>query len=259
LGDAAKLEAVRAQLKVPRRVLCCGRACAVVLDVLCGCGCSRTLALRQKNHAPPRNCHTTDSSAPAEPHQNQLPPKTQKQTKNQRADLSAEQLKVLRLLERSFAVNILETDAARAMKERLNSLEAALAETRNAMELGYVDEGGAAVPGSSVVLRNVSALDGEKRDSCLTSRAHHRRRCLLPPPLPHTRTKKNTTNTPPFATTTGDARQRRRAGAAQRIRRAALDRPRHRRPLLRGGQAAQPPRARLGRVRGLLRLQGGSA
>ena len=85
---------------------------------------------------------------------NTRPPPHKKTT--QRADLSPEQQKVLRVLERTFSVHILESDAARAMKERLNTLEAELAERRNAMDLSYVDEAGATVPGSSVVLRNVS-------------------------------------------------------------------------------------------------------
>ena len=91
---------------------------------------------------------------PKKQHQTRGPRHTKKTT--QRADLSPEQQKVLRVLERTFSVHILESDAARAMKERLNTLEAELAERRNAMDLSYVDEAGATVPGSSVVLRNVS-------------------------------------------------------------------------------------------------------
>ncbi|WIA33193.1 hypothetical protein OEZ86_006339 [Tetradesmus obliquus] len=81
----------------------------------------------------------------------------------QRGDLSEEQRKVLGVLERTFGCYITEDPAAAALKARLNEAEAALAEARNTMQLGYSDpESGAFTTASSVQLRNLMRVaEGE--------------------------------------------------------------------------------------------------
>lgn len=67
-------------------------------------------------------------------------------------------------MEKTFGCYITEQPEARALKERLNTLEAELAKERNAMALGYADPaaGGAFVKASSVQLRtNMRVSDQE--------------------------------------------------------------------------------------------------
>lgn len=55
----------------------------------------------------------------------------------QEPGLSEQQRHVLTVMERTFACYIIEKPEAKAIKERLNELEAELAAHRNAMPLGY--------------------------------------------------------------------------------------------------------------------------
>lgn len=112
LADPSRLTAVREQLKV--RMLCCG---------LPGC-----LSLH-----PIRTCHALHTP----PARRRPPPAARLLL--QRPDLSAEQRKVLRVMEHTFATYITEDPAAAGLKEKLNGAEAALAAARNGMALGYTD------------------------------------------------------------------------------------------------------------------------
>jgi hypothetical protein len=58
---------------------------------------------------------------------------------SQRDDLSADQRKVLEVMQRTFATYITEQPEAVSLKEKLNEAEAALAGARNKMKLGYTD------------------------------------------------------------------------------------------------------------------------
>lgn len=53
--------------------------------------------------------------------------------------MTSEQLKVLKIFERTFQCYIIEEPSAKALKERLNTLEAELSEARNLLALGYND------------------------------------------------------------------------------------------------------------------------
>eukprot|EP00877_Chromochloris_zofingiensis_P006150 jgi/Chrzof1/1789/Cz10g21060.t1 len=81
----------------------------------------------------------------------------------QRADLSADQRKVLAIMERTFKTYITEDQTAIELKEKLNQLEAKLAENRNKMNLGYTDPvSGEYKRASSVQLRTqLKANDNE--------------------------------------------------------------------------------------------------
>ncbi|KAJ3111583.1 hypothetical protein HDU96_005547 [Phlyctochytrium bullatum] len=86
-----------------------------------------------------------------------------------RPDLTAEQRKVLAIFERTFKCYIIQDKSALEIRSKINELEAALAESRNKMQLGYVDpttkEFKAA---SSVQLRNLmrTSPDEELRKAC---------------------------------------------------------------------------------------------
>jgi hypothetical protein len=54
-------------------------------------------------------------------------------------ELSPEQQKVLKVMERTFTTHIMDNPAAVALKEELNALEAELSAARNTMALGYKD------------------------------------------------------------------------------------------------------------------------
>eukprot|EP00878_Enallax_costatus_P001069 GHUV01001206.1.p1 GENE.GHUV01001206.1~~GHUV01001206.1.p1 ORF type:complete len:671 (+),score=225.42 GHUV01001206.1:78-2090(+) len=83
----------------------------------------------------------------------------------QRSDLSAEQRKVLQVLERTFKCYITEDPAAGSLKEKLNDAEAKLAQARNTMNLGYTDvESGSFKAASSVQLRNLMRV-AEQEDT----------------------------------------------------------------------------------------------
>ncbi|GFR51274.1 hypothetical protein Agub_g13582 [Astrephomene gubernaculifera] len=71
-------------------------------------------------------------------------------------ELSAEeQARVLRIMERTFGCYITEDPRAAELKEKINSMEAELAQARNQMSLGYTDPAsGTFRPASSVQLRN---------------------------------------------------------------------------------------------------------
>ena len=53
--------------------------------------------------------------------------------------MTSDQEKVLKIFERTFLCYIIEDPSAKDVKERLNTLEAELAESRNLLTLGYKD------------------------------------------------------------------------------------------------------------------------
>ncbi|KAG2444565.1 hypothetical protein HXX76_001310 [Chlamydomonas incerta] len=89
--------------------------------------------------------------------------------KTGKAQLTAEQEKVLRIMERTFGCYILEEPAAAALKEKINSLEAGLSQSRNTMSLGYTDPAsGEFKKASSVQLRNTMRVSDDEatRKAC---------------------------------------------------------------------------------------------
>ncbi|KAG2489329.1 hypothetical protein HYH03_012161 [Edaphochlamys debaryana] len=83
--------------------------------------------------------------------------------------LSEDQAKALRIMERTFACYITEDPKAAAIKEKINQLEAALAQSRNTMKLGYTDpSSGEHRAASSVQLRNTMRVadDEATRKAC---------------------------------------------------------------------------------------------
>eukprot|EP00195_Chlamydomonas_chlamydogama_P009741 CAMPEP_0202900574 /NCGR_PEP_ID=MMETSP1392-20130828/11915_1 /ASSEMBLY_ACC=CAM_ASM_000868 /TAXON_ID=225041 /ORGANISM="Chlamydomonas chlamydogama, Strain SAG 11-48b" /LENGTH=623 /DNA_ID=CAMNT_0049586991 /DNA_START=175 /DNA_END=2046 /DNA_ORIENTATION=- len=90
--------------------------------------------------------------------------------KLQEPGLSAEQVKVLRIMERTFQCYIMEDGQAKELKERLNTLEAELAAARNEMALGYKDPkaGGEFKKASSVQLANTMRVNDDEatRKAC---------------------------------------------------------------------------------------------
>lgn len=87
----------------------------------------------------------------------------------QQCDVTPEQTRVLQLFERTLLCYIVEDPAAVALKERINVLEAELAEQRNRMNLGYTNAAGEFVKASSVQLRNTMRTSDSHavRLSCL--------------------------------------------------------------------------------------------
>eukprot|EP00197_Chlamydomonas_leiostraca_P012787 CAMPEP_0202859018 /NCGR_PEP_ID=MMETSP1391-20130828/1317_1 /ASSEMBLY_ACC=CAM_ASM_000867 /TAXON_ID=1034604 /ORGANISM="Chlamydomonas leiostraca, Strain SAG 11-49" /LENGTH=626 /DNA_ID=CAMNT_0049538015 /DNA_START=77 /DNA_END=1957 /DNA_ORIENTATION=- len=78
--------------------------------------------------------------------------------------LTPEQEGVLRIMEKTFKCYITEDPRAKALKEQLNELEAALAGARNTMALGYKDPaaGGAFKKASSVQLRDLMRVSDDE-------------------------------------------------------------------------------------------------
>jgi hypothetical protein len=85
-------------------------------------------------------------------------------------DLTPEQLKALKIFERTLMCNIIEDPVSRELRETINRLESELAMDRNSMPLGYTDpETGEFKRASSVQLRNtMRTADSEPlRRACL--------------------------------------------------------------------------------------------
>lgn len=77
-----------------------------------------------------------------------------------RPGVTPEQSKVLSIMERTFGCYITEDPRAAELKEKLNSLEAELAQSRNKMSLGIKDPAtGETKPCSSVQLRNMMRVE----------------------------------------------------------------------------------------------------
>ena len=86
-----------------------------------------------------------------------------------KSDITEEQNAVLECFEKTLQCYIIEDSNAVELKARINDLESELAEDRNHMSLGYIDEEGNFVPASSVQLRNImrtSPCEAVRR-SCL--------------------------------------------------------------------------------------------
>jgi Zn-dependent oligopeptidase len=85
------------------------------------------------------------------------------------AEMTEEQKKILACFEKTLLCYIIEDPAAIALKERINELEATLAEHRNRMQLGYTAPDGSFVKASSVQLRNLmrNSDDEAVRAACL--------------------------------------------------------------------------------------------
>lgn len=90
--------------------------------------------------------------------------------KLQNQELTPEQRKILQIFERTFQCYIIEDPAAVELKDRLNTLEAQLAEARNELALGYNDPqaGGEFKKASSVQLRNTMRVSDDEatRKAC---------------------------------------------------------------------------------------------
>ncbi|GAX73907.1 hypothetical protein CEUSTIGMA_g1357.t1 [Chlamydomonas eustigma] len=86
------------------------------------------------------------------------------------ADLTPEQMKVLQIFERTFKCYIIEDLEAKNVKERLNTLEAELSESRNQLALGYKDPqaDGEFKKCSSVQLRSIMRVNDDEatRKAC---------------------------------------------------------------------------------------------
>eukprot|EP00873_Tetraselmis_striata_P035130 jgi/Tetstr1/455394/TSEL_042226.t1 len=83
--------------------------------------------------------------------------------------LTPQQEKVLKIMEKTFASYMIEDPKASALKDKLNSIEAELAQARNTMNLGYTDPATKEfVKASSVQLRNTmrTADVEEQRRAC---------------------------------------------------------------------------------------------
>jgi len=83
--------------------------------------------------------------------------------------LTPQQEKVLKIMEKTFASYMIEDPKASALKDKLNSIEAELAQARNTMNLGYTDPATKEfVKASSVQLRNTmrTADAEEQRRAC---------------------------------------------------------------------------------------------
>ncbi|GIL49198.1 hypothetical protein Vafri_5347 [Volvox africanus] len=83
--------------------------------------------------------------------------------------LTSAQERVLKIMERTFKCYITEDPKAAALKEKINNLEAALAQSRNQMSLGYTDPAtGEFKKSSSVQLRNLVRVSDDEatRKSC---------------------------------------------------------------------------------------------
>ncbi|GLC57208.1 hypothetical protein PLESTB_001198900 [Pleodorina starrii] len=86
--------------------------------------------------------------------------------------LTPDQEQVLRIMERTFKCYIMEDPKAAALKEKINSLEAALSQARNQMALGYQDPvSGQFKAASSVQLRNLVRVSDDEatRKACFES------------------------------------------------------------------------------------------
>eukprot|EP00193_Tetraselmis_chui_P018148 CAMPEP_0177782156 /NCGR_PEP_ID=MMETSP0491_2-20121128/18288_1 /TAXON_ID=63592 /ORGANISM="Tetraselmis chuii, Strain PLY429" /LENGTH=772 /DNA_ID=CAMNT_0019302379 /DNA_START=172 /DNA_END=2490 /DNA_ORIENTATION=- len=85
------------------------------------------------------------------------------------AGLTTQQEKVLKIMEKTFASYMIEDPKASALKDKLTSIEAELAQARNTMNLGYSDPSTKEfVKASSVQLRNTMRTSDaeEKRQAC---------------------------------------------------------------------------------------------
>lgn len=86
----------------------------------------------------------------------------------QKEGVSEEQRHVLGIMEKTFKTYIAEDPRVAEGKERVNTLEAELAQSRNSMALGYTDAQGTFHKGSSVQLRNKMRTEDDEavRKAC---------------------------------------------------------------------------------------------
>lgn len=91
--------------------------------------------------------------------------------------ISEEQMKVLKIFEKTFLCYIIEDPNAKKIKVETMELEANLAQSRNFLALGYTSASGEFIKCSSVQLRNVMRTS---KSEALRESAYHSLRAIGP-------------------------------------------------------------------------------